>query len=318
MDLTPFIIESVLATFVALILEAFSLRQVVYDIVERERLRYLTVSHYLTQVACVLFVIMCVDSQCGLGFYSQSTLLCFGNMKGFFLIASARAMAAGFVESYKLITKGPEGPQTGKVLLIEHAIFVSCAVVLCLVLLGTRNPWLALVVRCTASLYSIVVGIQVIVSTLKVRSILVEENKRAAKYADGIKKLNRFLILVFIVLLAGNISIFLGLDAAVNLARTQSHISEEVGPFQSMHIVNDVTTSLTHAALLLGAWSINRKDVAYTSNSRKTTVLSTELSRRLDRANTHTGSGLQGGSTCSTNAIETTNIEEGVIEAQSP
>jgi hypothetical protein len=316
MDLTPFIIESAVVVVSAGVVEACSLRQVIFDIVEHERWRFLVASHHLTQMACLLYLVISLDSQGGLGFYSQSTLLFLGNVKGFLLIASARALAAGFVDSHKLMTKGPQGPPMGLILLVVHGIFLTLSFVLCIVLLVTRDTWLAVAMRGLLSFYSIVVGVQVVTSTHKVRSILVEEHKRTAKYGDGIRKLTRLLILVSVLLIAANIAIFVGLEGSVNLARAQSQLAEEQRSFQAMHIFTDFTSFLAPVALLLGAWNTNPKAAA-THSSRKSTMLSTEISRRLERGNTHTGSAVQGESTGSNNKEESANTEDR-IEAQGP
>jgi hypothetical protein len=281
-SLTPFIVESVVLTFVALIVEGFSLRQVLHDLLTRERWRFLVASHYLTQVACLLFLIISLDSQGGLSFYSQATLLFLGNVKGMFLIASARALAAGFVDSHKLMTKGPQGPGAGWVLLVVHGVFLTLSIIFFAVLHATRNPWLGMSARCMICLYSLVVGAQVIVSAAQVRCILVAEHAKTGKYADGIRKLNRLMVLVAIILIIGNVPTFVGLSDAVAFAETNAVLAAGPMPFKTMHILSDFTSLLTHSMLLLGAWSTSNNTVV---SSRKSTGLSTEVSRRLERAN---------------------------------
>jgi len=300
MDLTAFVVESVLMTFGALVLESFSLRQVIHDIIEGERWRYLTASHYLTQVASILFVIQSIDSQGGLGIFSQAAILFLGNVKGFCQIASARALAAGFVDSHKLMTKGPQGPPMGLILFVVHGILMLFAITFFLVLFVTRNTWCSVAARCFFSLYSLVVGAQVIVSAWKVRSILVEEMGRTGKYGSGIQKLTRLILLVIVILAAGNASLFMLLSSDIDLAKKQSQLSEGQGPFVPLHIFGDFTSLLTSSMLLLGAWSTSQK-VATTpsSRSRKSTIIST---RRLERASTREfgSTGPVGGSTGST------------------
>jgi hypothetical protein len=301
-NLAPFLVESVLMTFGALILESFSLRQVIHNVLSHERWRFLTASHYLTQVACLLFVIQCIDSQSGLGLYSQSAVMFLGDVKGFIIIASARALAAGFVDSHKLMTKGPQGPPLGLILLVVHGIFMLFGITFFLVLLITRDSWCAVAARVLFSAYSLIVGAQVISSAWKVRSILIEENGRTGKYADGIRKLTRLIVLIIVILILGNAAIMIGLANDVDFAKRQSLLFEGQRPFQLMHIFSDFIGLLSIFALLMGAWSTSQKVV---SLSRKSTMHSTEISRRLERGNTRdTGSGVRADSTGSTNSTE--------------
>lgn len=285
MDLTPFIIESVLLTFAALILEAFSLRQIIFNITKREGWRSLIASHYLTQLAGIILLIASLDSQGGLGLYSQAVVLFLTNVKGFILIAAGRALAAGFVDSHKLMTKGPQGPPLGLILLVAHSMFLVVAIALSTVLMVTRDTWIAVAMRCLLSLYSIVVGVQVVTSTLKVRTILVDEHARTGKYVDGIRKLNRLATLVVVLLLVSNISIFVALGPAVNLAKNQSQLSEEQPPFLLDHIAADLTSLFAQVALLLGSWSVGRKEAGYTSR-RSTAFSTTNRSAGRDTAST--------------------------------
>lgn len=242
-------------------------------------------SHYLTQGSCFFWLITCLDSQGGLEIYSQSSVLFFGNIKTILLLASARALAAGFVDSHKLMTTGTQSrgssPVTDVSFYITHGVFVACACILFIALLVSRNTWLAFAARCVISFYSIIVGVQVVVSTLKVRRVLVEENSRTGKYVEGIRKLNRLAISVVILLIVGNTSLFIGFSGAVSLALSQSQLVETPRPFSYFHIFSDFTGLIAPAALIMGAWNVGRGKGQKRSSSRKSTALSTETSKRL-------------------------------------
>jgi len=215
-----------------------------------------------------------------LDLYSQAGILFLGNIKSFLLIASARALAAGFVDSHNLMTAGKTKSGSFETETAVNIILILIGLTLFIVLAATRYTWLSVAAKSAISLYSIVVCIQVIVSTTRVRRILVEENQRTGNYAEGIRKLTRLIILVFVLLILGNVAIVVGLSSDATLARTQSIMSETKSPFSGSRILGDISGLIAVAALLMGSWHTK---VGQTTNTPPRKSTSTPTPRTVKK-----------------------------------
>lgn len=276
-EMTPFIVEAVLVLVCAVILQCFCLRQLYHDWMAGEKWRPLIVCHMLTEVACILHIVGNIDPQGGFGVYHNAESLLIGNIRSVCLVASARALAAGFVASYQLMTTGPQSSSgkfsPGAILLIQHAVFLFLGCILFFFLL-TKNAWVSVAVKFFVSFYSIVVSSQVIIGTYKVRRILMEEHKRTGKYSEGIYKLTRLFWLVLFLVVVGNASIYTGMSATIQNARTTGLIAEEGGTFSTFHVVSDFAGLIALGALILGSWKVDR-GAPKTGVSKRTTRSST-------------------------------------------
>lgn len=277
-EMTPFIVEAVLVLVCAVLLQCFCLRQLYHDWSTGQRWRPLIVCHLLTEIACLLHIVGNIDPQGGFGLYNSSWSLLIGNVRSVCLIASARALAAGFVASYQLMTVGPQTAQkkfsSGMYLVIQHAILLCLGCILFFFLL-TQNAWVSVAVKFFVSFYSIVVSLQVIISTYRVRRILVEEHKRTGKYSEGIYKLTRLFVLVTVLVLVGNASIYTGMSSTIENARTTGLIAEEGQTFSTFHIVSDFAGLIALGALILGSWKIHTSSATKTAGSKRTAGSST-------------------------------------------
>lgn len=279
MDQTPFITETVLVLMFSLVLLCVCLRQLYHDVTQGERFRPLVVSHYLNTAASVCVLVGNIDSQGGHGLYSQAFLFFVGNMRSVFLIASARALAAGFVASYALIIQGSKSTfATNSRLLVSHCLVLTISSAIFLALWITRNAWLALGSRIFISAYSLVVGGQVVVSALKVRKILIEEHARVGKYADGINKLTRLTAFAIVLVFAGNLSIYILLPATIQYGKTTGVMPEQnPQEFDAFHIFADFSGLISISVLVLGSWKVGPA-AAKSGGSKKTTRSSTTVS----------------------------------------
>lgn len=272
MDTTPFIVEAVVVLFFSVVLLLACFRQVFHDFCHSERWRPLIVSHYLMIIPVILQVVGSIDPQGGLGLYSPALILFFSQVRSCFLLAATRALAAGFVASHQLVTQGPQEVSKSTRLVATHSTFVVVSCVLFIVVCITRNQWSGVVAKSLISFYSIIVGVQIFVSAYNMRQILIDENKRTGKYTEGIRKLTRLLVLVAVLLLIGNISLWVGLVGNIQDAMTtELYPQHATGNFSIFHIVSDFTGVVSLAALIMGGWKL-RSDPH--KDSRKTTTRS--------------------------------------------
>jgi hypothetical protein len=280
---TPFIVTSVVVTTLAVIIQCFSLRQVIYDFIEHQRLRPLIVSHYFTYAASLIICIVSIDSQGGLGIYSQASVLFLLNIKSFLLIASAFTLAVGFVESHKLMTIGPAQEFSRQ--LFIHIVLLALGLILFIVLALTHYSWLNVVAKISIAAYSVVVSVQVITSTVRVRRVLMEEHKRNGNYAVGIRKLTRLIILVVAIMILGNVAIVVGLASDIALAQTNLLLSESKPPFVGSRILGDASGLIAVSALLMGAWNIaNPTDVTPAKKTRSSMAATTTTSTAAENS----------------------------------
>lgn len=107
------------------------------------------------------------------------------------------------------------------------------------------------------SLYSIFVGLQVIISAYNVRKILLAESKLTGRYKMGIKKLTRVIVLVVCVEVIGNASLFTGIANNVQTALEYEQFSEEPRPFDLNYIAMHFSTLVAIWAVMLGGWKIS-------------------------------------------------------------
>lgn len=252
-----FVLEAALCMLINFCLLVLSIYQVCHDLVRHERWRALIVSHYLNLVACLLAFIGHVDGQGGLGIYGQAFVLFITNARVLLILASASAIASGFLSSYQLMTQGPQLPSQRVYEFVIHGGLNALGVILCIALFATRIAWLGVTVKLYISIVSLIQGLNIVVSTLKVRKCLVEEHARTAKYENGIKKLNRLLIFVCVLLVIGNFSILYSVPKDIALANLHPLLPHEAPlVFSSYHILSDCVTLACLAALISGSWKV--------------------------------------------------------------
>lgn len=258
MATTPFAIEAGVCLFFSVILQCMSLRQIYHDIIEKEKWRPLIVCHWLMEAASIWQVIGFIDGQGGLGVYSQAFILFVSNVRSVLLFAACRTLASSFIASYQLMTQGPTSRvSTNLQLAIGYAIIMGFGLILFFVLLATGNAWVAIVSRFFLSGLSVLVSTQIVSSSWKVRKILVDEHKRTQKYSEGIKKLTRLIVLVCLVFVVGNMSLYVGLTTVIDTAKTVGVLSEaQPLSFSYFRIFSDVVGLVTVAALIMGSWKI--------------------------------------------------------------
>lgn len=271
--LLPFLIEAVITSIGAFVLLFFSVRQVLYDYLTSETWRALTASHFLTCCAIILLCVMNFDSAGGLGFYSLSSVRFLANMKDVITIASASALATSFLEGYKIMVRLEKQSDMGKILFIGHSIFLILTLILFIILAFTRLIWLSVASRIFVSAYSIIVATQIIHSSMCVRSVLKKEQKLdSRKYVHAARRLTRLLVLVFVLVILGNIGIFIAIAEDMELAHTLTYLPTAPDPFDPFQLVNDFASLFAPGMLIMGAWK--------TSTSRGTKTQSRKSSAR--------------------------------------
>jgi hypothetical protein len=281
-ETTPFVIETVIVLFFSVIVQGFCIRQLFYDISASEKWRPLIVCHWLTEVASLLQVVGNVDPQGGLGVYSQAFITFCGQVRSMFLISSAQALAVGFLESYQIITQGSKPhPARNLILITVHVIFITVAFGIFLTQMITRSASVGIAAKFFVSLYSLVVGGQVVVSALRVRKILVDEHKRVDKYSDAIYKLTRLIFLVTVLVGVGNGTLYVGLTKIFEMAKTTNVLPDEKHAFETFHIFSDFSGLAALTALITGSWKVQSKKGG---GSKRSTRGSTLVSSRKSTA----------------------------------
>lgn len=233
-------------------------------------------------VTSILLVIGNLDPQGGLAIYSDPFSQFVGQIRTMFLLASAQALAVGFVASHQLMTQGTKPEGKGWAFLGVHALYLTCSLILFLVQMFTRNIPTGITSRSVMMLYSILVSGHTIISALQVRKILVVEHARTGKYAEGIYKLTRLVVLVFILVIIGNSTMAVTMRKTVDLVQTTHTFPEETDiKFSAFNIFSDFASVVSLAALITGSWKVSvAPNTKNGSGDRRTTRGSTTTSGR--------------------------------------
>lgn len=258
-ETTWFIIEAIIVLSLSILLFLATLRQVHHDFMQTERWRPLIVCHYVIAIAAGFQVVNAIDPQAGLGAFSQSFTFFLRNMKTMLLIASGRALAAAFVGSYEVIvSNGVARPRNIRALIV-HAIFFVLAAPIFVALFATRLLWLGVVAEILILMYTVLVGVQIIGSAHKVRTLLGD------RYKTAIQKLTRVIVLTSILLIVGVLFLFIMIAVVVDAAMTSSEFPENHLPFDYSYLVIHFSSLGAIVAVLIGSWKIS--EVGSTTNT---------------------------------------------------
>lgn len=197
-----------------------------------------------------------------------------------FLLSSAQALAVGFVASHQLMTQGTKEEGKGWLFLGAHAVYILSALILFLTQMFTRNIPIGIASRTFMCVYSIIVSAHTIISAIQVRKILVEEHARTGKYAEGIYKLTRLVVLVIVLVIIGNATMMVTMRKTIDMLQTtHTYPDEKVVTFSGFNIFSDFAGLMALTALITGSWKV-QVGPPKSGSSRRTTRGSTTTSGR--------------------------------------
>lgn len=281
-DFPYFVVEAVLVSIVSAVLCYFSAKQIIYDYTHNEKWRSLIASHHLTAASIVLLCMTNFDPAAGLDVYTSASISFLNDITAFIQIAAGSALAASFLEGYRLMVmtnKGP--PYTAICLFIMHTVFMLVGLLIFGYCAITRNAWAAVFSRITMAIYSLAVCIQIFYSAAKVRNLLNKEFKRNGKYGVAVRKLTRLIVAIFLLLVVGNIGNGIVLSRNMEEARDNPKLAIPAPIFNPQHLLTDLTSLVTPALLLVGGWRV----ADYEGKATKSTTPMKDLSDHIALSN---------------------------------